>query len=263
MSVVRAAIALVLAAGTAFAQAPEPVLRPTSFELRQTLDDELDSALRQIADARGANRRADGATLASVLAQQGCAAAPDVYWSEAIDWMASNATPRLVRGARIVAGPYQSDLRRQIDNVAESIDGRAPKRFLADNDRADARPADIAAALRQRAEWATAMPTQVVRVRATQESDPTSLRYALALSVWTRGLCVQRAGHAAVARAALDQIGYPDAARHGEKTELAFAVLVAASGDRSLATNALVAGGDGISAPARRLIGDASQRATP
>jgi hypothetical protein len=252
-------LALALLGSTAHAQSPPA--RGFDFELRQTLTSQLEVAERRLASMRGAARGETpaGATLAATLAQQGCAASDDAYWTAAWRWMIANATPRLNAGTTLVAGPYESDLRRQIENVEEQIAARPAPQFLAAGESPAGRPVDAPAALRQRAEWATAIPPQIVRLKATHESDPTSMRYALAFAVWTRGFCTVRTQHAVAAHAALDA-GYPRAAAPEDRTELAFAVLVAASGDTKLATDVLVAGGEGMSAPARKLVGDASRR---
>ena len=258
---------------TPVGQAPaaqRPATRPSAatapsrgfdFELRQTLDAELTTAIGHIDDSRARSARAHQvATLSSVLAAQGCDATPDAYWDAAARWMVENVTPRLNPGAVIDEGPYGPDLRRQIENVENRIDAGNPGLFQNADETAGGRPGDRTAALRQRAAWAAALPAQVLRLRAVQETDPSSLRYALAFAVWTHSLCVVRTGHLGVARATLIEIGYPDAVTHGAKTELAFAVVAAASGDAGLAQDALTRGGANISPQARRLLESVAAR---
>ena len=264
MRVVIAALAVFALSTSAHAQpAPSP---PRAFdtELRARVDDELRVAIRHINGVRNESlgrRDAAPQTLAATLSREGCAATPDAYWEAAARWMVPNVTPRLLPTAELYAPPYLVAIRTRINDMEQEIDRDTPRRFLEAGERAAATPRDFSYALRQRAEWTTALTRHVIASRADQEQHPTALRSALSLSVWMRTLCAVRIANGAVARDALTSSGYPATATHGANTEMAFAVLVAASGDSVLASEALARGGAGVAPEARRVLEPLAARA--
>lgn len=143
-------------------------------------------------------------------------------------------------GKVVIAENFVTTLPGQVRALADTMPPAGGARFLRPDETLKARAADVAFALRQRAEWLVLVNGMTANLGALRDQAPRSFRAAYVLGLWSRVQCDLAQGDELLQRQLM--AGYP-AVEDGADTESAFLLLIGASEDRSLAARALAAAG--------------------